>query len=207
MSLLTKIQTLLHEWFPNKTDDKNNFDTWITELINYDNGSFKVVLKWKPSLNGETGANYKYSYSEANGEGVGKGFVLKNGFYNSDSWKISFEFKHDNIRYTGIIFLCNADTYTVPDSNGNNNVLHSWEGTWNGGERYATYSSGEVGWFDVTVTKIDSTHVRLQSNTLNRDTTVEVSWLSSATRLSFGAVHNGSSSNYGPCRIRNVVVE
>lgn len=205
MSLLTKIQTLLSTWFPNKQQDKINFNKWLDECVINENGVYKTCF-WKPSLNGETGANYKYSYSESNGEGVGKGFVLKNGFFNTKKWKLSFEFKHDNIRYTGIIFLCNAITYTIPDSSHNADTLKTWEGGWSGGSAYATYKSGAVGWFDVTVTKIDDTHVRLQSTILNRDTTVEVSWLSNATKLTCGAVHNSSSSGYGPCRIRNVRV-
>lgn len=204
MTLLNNIQSLVHSWFPNKTDDKNNFDTWIDDLITYTDGCFIVPTLWKPLLNGETGADYKYSYSEANGEGVGKGFILKNGFINTDSWELSFEFKHDNIRYTGICYLAELGKYN--GSEGSQYALTTWEGSWPGGTAYATYSSGEVGWFDVTVTKIDSTHVRLQSTILNRDTTVEIPWLASATKLSCGARHNDSGSSYGPCRIRNVKV-
>lgn len=162
---------------------------------------------WNPQLNGETGANYKYNYAEANGEGYGKGFILKNGFKNTQNWQLSFEFKHSAVQYTGLIFLCNADTYTTPSSDSSNysdKSLQTWEGTWIGGERYATYSTGAVDWFDVTVTKIDATHVRLHSTKLNRNTVVEVSWLPNATRLSFGAVHNSSSSGGGTCYVRNV---
>lgn len=160
---------------------------------------------WAPQLNGETGANYVHSYSESNGEAIGKGFVFKNGFDNINGWELSFEFKHDNIQYTGICFLTDlASGYKGRE--GSSTALTTWEGSWPGGSAYATYKSGEVGYFDVTVTKIDSTHVRLQSETLNRDTTVEVPWLESATKLSFGARHN-VSNGYGPCRIRNVLVK
>ena len=203
MTLLTKIQTLLSTWFPNKEQDRVNFTKWFNECVIYENGIYNTCF-WKPSLNGETGANYKYSYSESNGEGVGKGFVLKNGFSNTKKWKLSFEFKHDNIQYTGICYLAELGKY---DGNGGNQyALTTWEGSWAGGTAYATYRSGAVGWFDITVTKIDSTHVRLQSTTLNRDTTVEVSWLANAKYLSCGARHNDASSSYGPCRIRNVKV-
>ena len=61
-----------------------------------------------------------------------------------------------------------------------------------------------MGWFDVTVTKIDATHVRLQSQALNRDTTVEISLLSNYEQLSCGGHHHGTNSSYGPCRIKNV---
>lgn len=203
MTLLTKIQTLLSTWFPNKEQDRVNFDKWYDECVIYENGVYNTCF-WKPSLNGETGANYKYSYSESNGEGIGKGFVLKNGFLNTKKWELNFEFKHDNIRYTGIIFL--ADLNGTYDGTSGTNALTSWEGSWPGGSAYASYTSGAVGWFDVTVTKIDSTHVRLQSTTLNRDTTVELTWLESATQLTCGARHNGSGSSYGPCRIRNIKV-
>lgn len=165
---------------------------------------------WEPALEGETGATYKYSYSESNGEGVGKGFIFQNGFENLDNWELTFEFKHDNIRYTGICFLSDISNsnYLYNGADNANYSLTSWEGSWPGGSAYTTYQSGSVGYFDVTVTKIDSTHIRLQSSTLNRDTTVELPWLESATQLSFGARHNGATSGnmYGPCRIRNIKV-
>lgn len=208
MSLLDKFQTLISIWFPNKTQDQTNFNTWTNELLSYTNGALLInSTVWQPLLNGETGANYKYSYSESNGEGVGKGFVLKGGFPNTDEWTLSFDFKHDNIKYTGICFLCNVETYTIPDSDQTTNVLKTWEGSWSGGSSYSNSSGGSVGYFDVKVTKVDSTHVRLQSTSLNRDTTVEVSWLPSAKYLSCGAIHNGSSNSYGPCRIKNVRAE
>jgi hypothetical protein len=168
---------------------------------------------WKPELNGETGADYVWSYSEANGECVGKGFVFKNGFKNIDKWELSFEFRHDNIRYTGICFLAKLGEYN--GGGGDSSVaLTTWEGTWPNGEKYFTgnvYSGGTIDWFDVKVTKIDPTHVRLQSTTLNRDTTVEVTWLPTVRRLTFGARHNyaptnSETMNYGPSRIRNIQV-
>lgn len=158
------------------------------------------TVLWAPALNGETGANYRYSYSEANGEAVGKGFYLKGGFPNVKRWQLSFEFRHDNIRYTGIGFVSDM-SFT---SNGDLGGLRSWEGGWPGGSAYANYNAGTIDWFDVTVTKIDSTHVRLQSQKLNRDTTVELAWLPNFERLSCGAHHHASSPQYGPCRIRNV---
>ena len=160
---------------------------------------------WAPELNGETGARYQYSYSEANGEAVGKGFIFNEGFDNTKLWELSFEFRHDIIRYTGICFLVDMSG-TYNGVNGTGNKVSTWEGTWTGGSAYASYTSGTIDWFDVTVTKIDSTHIRLQSTTLNRDTTVEVTWLPDAEKLSFGAVHNSTSSEFGPCRIRNVLV-
>lgn len=163
------------------------------------------MILWAPQLNGETGANYVHSYSESNGEAIGKGFIFKNGFDNINSWELSFEFKHDNVQYTGICFLTDlASGYKGRE--GSSTALTTWEGSWPNGSAYATYLSGAVGYFDVTVTKIDSTHVRLQSETLNRDTTVEIAWLASATKLSFGARHN-AANGYGPCRIRNILVK
>ena len=159
-------------------------------------------ILWQPALNGETGANYIYSYSESNGESVGKGFVLNGGWSNDGLWEASFEFKHDNIRYTGIGFIAIG----FNPSNRYFLGLSSWEGSWPGGTPYASHTSGTVGWFDVTVTKIDDTHVRLRSKILNRDTTVEYSPLSTLDSVSIGANHNASSSSYGPCRIRNVKV-
>lgn len=162
--------------------------------------TYALIRVWAPALNGETGAVRTYSYTESNGEAVGKAFLLNHGFLNTDKWELSFEFKHDNIRYTGINFIAEVGVSPVKSPH----RLNSWEGSWPNGTRYATYSSGTVGWFDITVTKIDSTHVRLQSSVLNRDTTVEVSWLPDVTCLTCGASHNSASSSYGPCRIRNV---
>ena len=175
---------------------------------------------WKPELNGETGANYQWSYSESNGQAVGKGFVFQNGFNNVDKWQLSFEFRHDDIQYTGICFLAKLGEYNGAGDT-TNIALTSWEGSWPGGERYyngpldwQSNNDGRktVDWFDVTVTKIDSTHVQLQSSKLNRNTIVEVSWLPTATQLSFGARHNYSNNpaenrRFGPCRIRNIKVK
>ena len=35
-------------------------------------------------------------------------FLLNKGFPNTDKWELSFDFKHDNIQYTGIILLMDA---------------------------------------------------------------------------------------------------
>lgn len=202
MSLLTKIQQLLNLWFPNKTNDVSNSNEWIGYIGNYVNGKLNTDGLWYHKFSVD-GGREGYSYSETGEYGIGKGFILNNGFPNTPRWKLTFEFRHDNIRYTGICFLVDMNgTYNGVTGTGNN--LSTWEGSWNGGSAYATYTSGTIDWFDVTVTKIDDTHVRLQSSKLNRDTTVEVSWLTNATRLSCGAVHNVSSDSYGPCRIRNV---
>lgn len=207
------VKTLLKQYLYTKEETRQNFDNFIRTKIGYTNGIFHIneevivpsFILWQPELNGETGADYAWSYSEANGEAIGKGFIFHNGFDNVDNWELTFDFKHDNIRYTGICFIAELGTYNGK-GNPPSTALTTWEGSWSGGERYATYTAGAVGYFDVKVTKIDSTHVRLQSETLNRDTTVEVPWLASATKLSFGARHNTSSS-YGPCRIKNIKVE
>lgn len=176
------------------------------EEVLYNKGESNLLVLWAPQLNGETGANYVHSYSESNGEAIGKGFIFKNGFDNINSWELSFEFKHDNVRYTGICFLTDLASGYNGGGGDSSVALTTWEGSWPNGSAYATYQSGAVGYFDVTVTKIDSTHVRLQSSILNRDTTVEIPWLASATKLSFGARHN-TSNGYGPCRIRNILVK
>ena len=131
--------------------------------------------------------------------------ISKIRFKNTDKWELSFEFKHDNIRYTGICFLAELGQYN--GSGGSNYALTTWEGSWPNGTAYASYTAGEVGCFDITVTKIDDTHINIKSTTLNRNTNVEVLWMENATYLSCGARHNDSGSNYGPCRIRNVKVE
>ncbi|WP_305514897.1 hypothetical protein [Methanobrevibacter sp. V14] len=155
---------------------------------------------WQPALNGETGTAWAlFSYSESNGEGVGKGFILNGGFPNTNKWELTFEFKHDNIRYTGITFLSSLVNITVWG-----NRLNSWGGSWPNGPAYASYTSGTVGWFDVKVVKIDETHIRCISEKLNRDSIVELPWLQDCLQLSCGALHNDNSSSFGPCRIRNV---
>ena len=63
MTLLTKIQTLLHEWFPNKTDDRNNFDTWSDEWIQYENGEFYIGKDLTTYLNNTT--NYTYATGDS----------------------------------------------------------------------------------------------------------------------------------------------
>lgn len=212
-TFLNNIKTLINQYIYTKEETKANFDNFIENEIKYINGSFIInddCILWQPALNGETGADYAWYYTEANGEAVGKGFIFHGGFYNTESWELSFDFKHDNIRYTGICFLAKLGEYDGKGGPAADTALTTWEGTWSGGDRYATYTDGAVGWFDVTVTKIDSTHVRLQSETLNRDTTIELTWLPSATKLSFGARHNSSTSDgsfYGPCRIKNIKVK
>ncbi|WP_458405966.1 hypothetical protein [Methanobrevibacter sp.] len=182
---------------------KDSFPLYIKGKINnlYSNIILLTNVLWAPALNGETGADYRHSYSESNGEAVGKGFLLKGGWSNEGLWEVTFEFKHDNIRYTGIGFIG-----TGFGSDGGFQGLSSWEGSWPGGTAYASYNSGTVGWFDVIVTKIDDTHLRLRSEILNRDTTVEWQNLATLEIVSIGARHNSSSSNFGPCRIRNVKV-
>ena len=202
MSLLAKFQSLINLWFPNKSDDETNYNSWINKMGSYKNGALNTNGLWKHSF-GKDGGRAGYSYSEVDGYGTGKGFILNNGFPNTPRWKLKFEFRHDNIRYTGICFLVDMSG-TYNGVSGTGNKISTWEGSWLGGTAYASYSSGTIDWFDVTVTKIDDTHVRLQSTTLNRDTTIEVSWLPSASVLSCGAVHNSSGNSYGPCRIRNV---
>ena len=44
MSLLTKVQTLLHKWFPNKEDDKENFEEWFDNSISYTNGVLEIEV-------------------------------------------------------------------------------------------------------------------------------------------------------------------
>lgn len=158
---------------------------------------------WSPILNGSHGASVMHTYSESNGEAVGRGFLLNKGFPNTDKWELSFDFKHDDIRYTGIVFLMDASV-DIKNINNTSNRLVTWEGSWPGGTAYATYTAGTVGYFDVKVTKIDATHVRVQSKQLDRDTTVEVSWLPNVSFLSCGANHHTSANYYGPCRIKNV---
>lgn len=164
----------------------------------------KDSLLWEPVLDGTNGAKYAYSYSEANGEGVGKGFVLNGGFPNVDRWRLSFEFKHDNIKYTGICFLA--------DANGGYNgmgdsktALTSWEGSFPGTTNYADYNSGAIDWFDITVEKISDIELRIFSNKLQKDSGI-IDWvdLPNISILSCGARHNDSLGAYGPCHIRNV---
>lgn len=178
------------------------YDVESTEIDSLEGNIILTNILWQPLLDGSTGATYKYSYSEANGEGVGKGFTLNGGFPNEGLWELSFDFKHDNLRYTGIEFLAPINT------NGTTNAANvgSWEGSWPSGAAYASITNQNVNWFDVKVIKIDETHVRLISNTLNRDTTVTVTWLPRAPILTCGARHNPTSGDYGPCRIRNVKV-
>lgn len=203
------IITLINQYVYTKEETKENFDNFIENEIRYVSGNLIInddYLKtlWQPALNGETGASYKWSYSESDGEAIGKGFVLNNGFKNTDEWELSFEFKHDNIRYTGICFLAELGQYN--GSGGATKGLTSWEGSWPNGTAYSSYTAGAVGWFDITVTKIDDTHINIKSDILDRNTNVEVLWMENAIYLSCGARHNDSGSSYGPCRIRNVKV-
>lgn len=60
MTLLSKVQTLLNTWFPNKAQDKINFNEWIKQMITYDNGILRVsskiyinnILKWNTITSG-----------------------------------------------------------------------------------------------------------------------------------------------------------
>ena len=160
------------------------------------------IIIWNPPLRGETGELILHSASETNGEVVGKGFLLKNGWENTGLWECSFEFRHDDIRYTGITYLANLGT-----TYNNSAKLTTWEGTFPNDSNYANYDSGTIDWFDITVTKIDDTHIRVKSETLNRDSgIIEVANLPNWNRLTIGAHHNNDSS-FGPCRIRNVIVK
>ena len=158
---------------------------------------------WAPALNGETGAKYRFSYSESNGEAIGKGFVLNGGFPNTDKWELTFEFQHDNIQYSGICFLADLNG-SYNGGGGGSGSYTSWEGDWPGTSNYATYSSGKISYFDVKVTKIDSTHFQISSEKLNRSTIRQWDTLSGITQLTCGARHNDASSYGGPSRIRNV---
>ena len=153
-------------------------------------------------MNGETGAIYRHSYSESNGEAIGKGYYLSHGWDNDGLWEVTFEFKHDNIQYTGITYIAQ-----LHDSYDENNSYATWEGSFPGTTKYASYTSGSVGYFDITVTKIDETHIRVKSETLNKDSGIyEVPNMANWEKVTIGARHHGSSSSYGPCRIRNVKV-
>lgn len=41
-SKLTKIRRLLHNWFPNKEDDKRNFEEWYSSSVHIENGGFII---------------------------------------------------------------------------------------------------------------------------------------------------------------------
>ena len=144
----------------------------------------------------------KHGATCSNGEAVGKGFTIQPGWKNEGLWEASFMFKHDNIRYTGICFL---STTNYNGYGGSSTALTSWEGSFPGTSAYATYTSGSVGYFDITVTKIDDTHVRLKSEILNKESVIEVPWLANADMVTCGARHNTNSS-YGPCRLKDLHV-
>ena len=168
----------------------------------------KKITLWEPTLDGTNGARYKWSYSESNGEAIGKGFVLNGGWDNTGLWECSFQFKHDNIRYTGIVYIVDANsTYNGGGGCPSTAGRDTWEGTFPGTSNYAGYSAGAVGYFDVKVTKIDETHVRVTSKALNKDSgIIEIPQLENWTKLSIGARHNDAGSSYGPCRIKDVKV-
>ena len=72
MSLLTKIQTLLSTWFPNKVQDKVNFDKWTNQMVTYDDGVLRIsdafhtnnILKWDTITSGND--SFKISSYEIN---------------------------------------------------------------------------------------------------------------------------------------------
>lgn len=164
---------------------------------------FNTSPLWQPKLDGTNGANYIFEYNENDGEGVGKGFVFKGGFPNKGLWQLSYELQHDNIRYTGLAYIADPDKYNGEGSN--EYALTTWEGNWLGSTNYAHWYSGKIPWFDITVTKIDRTHVQLDSDVLNKHSTYEWTKLPLLKTISCGARHNHVSSEFGPCRIRNVV--
>ncbi|WP_305554637.1 Ig-like domain repeat protein [Methanobrevibacter sp. V74] len=161
---------------------------------------------FKPALDGTTGAKYCHSYNEANGESVGKGFIINGGFPNIEKWELSFEFRHDNIRYTGIILLADVNSSYNGGGGGGTNALTTWEGSFPGTSAYAGPYDGAIDWFDIKITKIDETHARIESVKLNKNATVELVNLPNWQQISCGARHN-TTSQYGPSRIRNIIAK
>lgn len=174
-------------------------------------------IDWQPELMGETGAaSIRWSYSEANGEAVGRGFVLNGGFKNKGLWQIDYECKHDDIRYTGLCFI--ADLTGTESQGMKVPNIHTWEGTWTAnicdydGEQtvvndsnYAIWWDGTIDWFDVHVKKDAENHVVIWSDKLNKKAENTSDFWKDETRIfSIGAEHNGASSWYGPVRIRNI---
>lgn len=213
------------------TDNNGQISTTITEggqyqaaAININNehillsNTWEIYgIDWQPELTGETGAaSIRYSYSEANGEVVGKGFVLNGGFKNKGLWQIDYEFKHDDIRYTGICFIADLTGTTSQGMKVPN--IHTWEGTWtadicnyDGGQtvvndsNYASWRDGAIDWFDVHVKKDAENHVVIWSDKLNKKAENTSDFWKDETRIfSIGGEHNGASAMFGPVRIRNV---
>ena len=183
------------------------YDPMGQEVVAYvgnDSGTWGgVPVVWAPALVGETKELVLHSATESNEEVVGKGFLLKEGWENTGLWECSFEFRHEDIRYTGIIYLAKlGETYA------DSIKLSTYEGSFPNDDNYATYQDGTIDWFDITVTKIDETHIRVKSETLHRDSgIIEVTDLPNWEKLSIGACHNTSSNLYGPSSIRNVIVK
>ena len=105
MSLLTKIQTLLSTWFPNKVQDKVNFDKWTNQMVTYDDGVLRIsdafhtnnILKWDTITSGND--SFKISSYEINSKNYSVEFKL-----NTLGVQIAVGDE------TGWVFACNIGT-------------------------------------------------------------------------------------------------
>lgn len=178
------------------------YDMISTYTTGYEDGD----ILFNPSFeNYETpiALMYNASYSQKNGVITGKGFSFWDGWDNSGLWQYDVDFLHVNIRYTGLYLV--GTPGVIPT--GSNSIVSTWEGTFPGNQQYAYYTSGQVGWFHITVRKISDTRLQIMIPDYNLYYEGDFARLPNLPKVTCGTIHNNYSSSYGPCSMKNLVVK
>jgi len=215
MTLLTKIQTLLSTWFPNKEQDQENFNEWIEQYFQYNmstselkinNNPIRGSIIWEPPLDGTDPITSWTTMTNTTGDGVfqSHGSFLTNGWSNAYNWRLEFDVQTDNWTYIGLMPICMEEINPFTDAKATSYALTSWEGiSYFGGFGLSSWDSSismskitDHNTHHICITKLSSTKLKIEID----NTYVAIgnyNNLPNATVLHIGTRDNPSSRNYG----------
>lgn len=206
MSLLTKIQTLLNEWFPNKTQDQANFNKWIGELeLEYGNGHLRELI-WEPPLDGTDNITSWTSMTNITSNGVyqSHGSFLTDGWSNNILWELEFDVQTSSWKYIGLMPICMSEINPFTDAKAASYACTSWEGiSFFGGFGLSSWDSADsmskitdTNTHHISITKLASTKLKIVID--NTYTAIgNYNNLPNASTLHIGTRDNPNSRDYG----------
>lgn len=220
---LNNVKRLINQYVYTKEETRQNFDDFIENEVRYINGNFVVNDKVKslvsiiPPLDGTDEITSWTSGTNNTADGIftSHGSVLTQGWNNTDSWTVEYEYRYTSTTYIGVLFLCD-DTKITADSLMAGHALGTWEGgfppNWGGGNTIISSPDSfskpsQTQWNHIKITKLSSNTIELILN----DTytwVYQLTQLPNWSELHFGSKNNPSSPNTGGnIQFRNIVIE
>lgn len=160
--------------------------------------------------------------SAANGVFICKGGCLRDGWDNTNSWQVEFDYKYTTKTLIGLC-LCAP---SMEEYNDNNRWgLYEWEGytrlypacagdyavsgfsyLGTGDDNFSSLQNNT--WYHVIITKQDPHHITISHVTVNKTHHIEVTsnMLNSQNKVSIGARDNNGGT-YGEIQIKNIKVK